>query len=118
MALLTSILSTVATAATTALIGVLVNYLRQKTKIIITEEAERKLTKSAENAVKYVEEHVKGVEKASKELQHKGPHKLAMAVEEIMKDNKNVLEEEAVRLVNSTLFDIKELGASSQKPLT
>ncbi len=118
MVTLSSILSTIATTATSILIGALFNYVRQKTKIMVTEATQKKLEDAAIDAIHFVEEHAKNIDKQSKNIQFKGAHKLDMAVKELLKTNKNMMEEQAENLIKSNLSKIVGLGATSIKPLT
>ncbi len=118
MVTLTSILTTIGTTVASILTAAIINYIHQKTKIIVGEATQKKLQDAAISAVHFVEEHAKNVDKNSKDIQFKGKHKLEMAVTEIMKNNKNVLEDQAESLIKSTLSKIPGLGATSEKPLT
>ncbi|MCP3941074.1 MAG: hypothetical protein GY710_06280 [Desulfobacteraceae bacterium] len=118
LATLGSILTSALKGAAVALVGMVVRSLHAKTKIIISEASKKKLDEGVVDIVNYVEEYSKGINDASNKTQIKGPHKLAMAVDEIIKNNTGILEEEAKVLVHSTLSKIPGLGATSQKPLT
>lgn len=113
-----SILTSALKGAVVALVGMAVKSLHSKTKIIISEASKKKLEEGVVDIVNYVEEYSKGINDVATKTQIKGPHKLAMAVDEIIKNNTGMLEEEAKVLVHSTLSKIPGLGATSQKPLT
>ncbi|MCP4762126.1 MAG: hypothetical protein GY870_10105 [archaeon] len=112
MITLTGILSTVITTAVTGLVTVGINYIVKKTKIDISAGTRALLQQSAVDAIHLVEEHVTGVKKNLGSNQYQGPEKLQLAVQEVMRNNKGLLQDEAEKLIKSTLSSLTNLGAT------
>ncbi|MCP4552107.1 MAG: hypothetical protein GY834_08740, partial [Bacteroidetes bacterium] len=89
-----------------------INYIVKKTKIDISAGTRALLQQSAVDAIHLVEEHVTGVKKNLGSNQYQGPEKLQLAVQEVMKNNKGLLQDEAEKLIKSTLSSLTNLGAT------